>query len=154
MKTSTAIVIVLCLAVSIAAQQQPAPAARGGGGRGAAIDPRVLLFEARPSTIRPGESAQLVWQTEATRNLSIDQGIGPVEVRGSKQVTPSQTTTYTLQVSPTLSKSVTVTVTGAPVARSTTATSAGGNAGRINGHPDFSGVYGSAGLPANAQPPA
>ena len=111
--------------------------------RGAAIEPRILAFEARPATIRPGESVQLVWQTEAARGLTIDPAIGPVEVRGSKQVTPTQTTTYTLRASATVTKTVTVTVAGAPIAKAA-----------ANSHPDFTGVYGSAGLPQGATPPA
>ncbi len=123
--------------------------------RGPAIAPRILAFEARPATIRPGESVQLVWQTEATRGLTIDPEIGPVAVRGSKQVTPAQTTTYTLRATATLSKTVTVTVAGTPVARPTPAAATRVDArGRLDGRPDFSGVYGSAGLPQGATPPA
>jgi hypothetical protein len=110
--------------------------------RGTAIEPRILSFEARPAAIRPGESAQLVWQTEATRALTIEPQVGPVAVRGSKQVTPAQTTTYTLRASDTVTKTVTVTVAGTPVSAS------------VGPHPDFTGVYGNAGLPQGAQPPA
>jgi len=145
--------VVLALGSTLAAQQPATP--QGRGGRGTPIEPRVLLFEARPSTIRPGESAQLVWQTEATRGLTIEPEVGPVAVRGSKQVTPERTTTYTLRVSPTLTRTVTITVAGTPVAaRAANSASAGDGNGRINGHPDFTGVYGNAGLPAGAQPPA
>ena len=129
--------------------------------RGTPIDPRILTFEARPATIRPGESVQLVWQTEATRTLTIDPQVGVVPVRGSKQVTPLQTTTYTLRASDTVSKTVTVTVSGTPVSPTTTpasnaprADAAGRDAaGRMDGHPDFTGVYGNAGLPQGAQAP-
>ena len=128
-----------------------------GRQRGAAIEPRILAFEAKPATIRPGESAQLVWQTEATRGLVIEPAVGPVAVRGTRQVAPTQTTTYTLRASATLAKTVTVTVAGAPVtparpaANAATRVEAGGT---IDGHPDFTGVYGSAGLPQGATPPA
>src|SRR5678816_2998931 len=121
--------------------------------RGAAIEPRILSFEARPATIRPGESVQLVWQTEATRGLTIEPEVGAVAVRGSKQVTPTQTTTYTLRASATLTKTVTVTVSGTPVSRPAANTARTDAAGKIDGHPDFTGVYGSAGLPQGAQPP-
>jgi hypothetical protein len=125
-----------------------------GRQRGTPIEPRILSFEARPATIRPGESVQLIWQTEATRGLTIDHEVGPVAVRGSKQVTPTQTTTYTLRASATLAKTVTVTVAGTPVAKAPAATAARADAkGRMDGHPDFSGVYGSAGLPQGATPP-
>jgi hypothetical protein len=126
--------------------------------RGAAIEPRILTFEARPATIRPGESAQLVWQTEATRALTIEPQVGPVAVRGTKQVSPTQTTTYTLRASDTISKTVTVTVAGTPTALpARPAANAAGPVdakGRIDGHPDFTGVYGNAGLPQGATPPA
>ena len=85
--------------------------------RGAAIEPRILSFEAKPATIRRGESVQLVWQTEATRGLTIEPEVGAVAVRGSKQVAPTQTTTYTLRASATVTKTVTVTVAGQPVAK-------------------------------------
>ena len=153
MRIAKSVVLGVVLASTVLAQQPPAPATQGG--RGAAIQPRILSFEARPGTIRPGESAQLVWQTEATRNLAIDPEVGPVAVRGSKQVSPTQTTTYTLRASATLMKTVTVVVTGAPVAgRVSSAAGRADTRGRLDGHPDFSGVYGSAGLPQGAQPPA
>jgi len=154
-KVANSIVLFLVLVSTFLAQQQAPAPQEGRGGRGAAIEPRILIFEARPSTIRPGESVQLVWQTEATRALTIEPEVGAVAVRGSKQVTPTQTTTYILRVSPTLSKSVTVTVTGAaarPAANTPTRVDAKGKT--IDGHPDFTGVYGNAGLPQGAQPPA
>src|SRR6185295_7353890 len=106
MKIPTSIIVGLALCSAVLAGQ-----------RGAAIEPRILTFEARPATIRPGESAQLVWQTEAARALTIDPEVGPVAVRGSKQVAPTQTTTYTLRASATLTKTVTVTVAGTPIAK-------------------------------------
>jgi hypothetical protein len=123
--------------------------------RGTPIEPRILSFEARPAAIRPGEPAQLVWQTEATRGLTIEPGVGTVAVRGSRQVFPTQTTTYTLRASDAVTRSVTVTVAGEPVARPAPDTASSSNVqGRIGGRPDFSGVYGSAGLPQGATPPA
>src|SRR6185503_9738630 len=106
MKIVTSILVGLTFCSAVMARQ-----------RGAAIEPRILTFEARPATIRPGESVQLVWQTEAARGLTIDPEVGPVAVRGSKQVAPTQTTTYTLRASATLTKTVTVTVAGTPVAK-------------------------------------
>jgi len=124
------------------------------GQRGAAIEPRILAFEAKPATVRPGEPVQLIWQTEATRSLTIDPEVGPVAVRGSKQVFPTQTTTYTLRATATLTKTVTVTVAGTPVAKPAANAPRADSNGRIDGRPDFSGVYGSAGLPQGATPPA
>src|SRR5262245_32552237 len=150
MKIMKTVLFSLVLASAVlAGQQAPAPT-----GRGAAIEPRILTFEARPATIRPGESTQLVWQTEATRGLTIDPDVGAVAVRGSKDVAPTKTTTYTLRAGA-ASKTVTVTVAGAPVATTTTnAPTSSGARGRLDGHPDFTGVYGNAGLPQGTQAPA
>jgi hypothetical protein len=145
------IAVGLAMVSTLVAQQPQAP--QGGGGGRAAIQPRIMQFEARPSTIRPGESAQLVWQTEAAgRGLTIDPEVGPIAARGSKQVSPTQTTTYTLKVNANVTKTITVTVAGAPVAKAAS-NSAGNSKGRIDGHPDFTGVYGNAGLPQGAQAP-
>ena len=146
MKVAKAILLSLVLASTVLAQ----------GRGGTPIEPRILSFEARPATIRPGESSQLVWQTEATRGLTIEPNLGTVAVRGSRQVTPAQTTTYTLRASATVFKTVTVTVSGTPVARpaSTTAAGVDSKTARLDGHPDFTGVYGNAGLPQGATPPA
>ena len=147
MKTSVSIVLGLALCSVVLSQQ-----------RGTAIEPRILSFEAKPTTIRPGESVQLIWQTEATRGLTIEPQVGPVTVRGSKQVTPTQTTTYTLRATDTVTKTVTVTVAGAPVTTpakpATSVTPPADAKGRLDGHPDFTGVYGNAGLPQGAQAPA
>jgi hypothetical protein len=155
MKILTSIIVGLGVCSAVLAQQPAAPATpQGRGGRGPAIAPRILSFEARPATIRPGETAQLVWQTEATRGLTIEPQVGPVAVRGSKVVTPTETTTYTLRASATLSRTVTVTVAGTPVAKPAANAPARTDAGgRLDGHPDLTGVYGNAGLPQGTQPP-
>jgi len=132
-------------------------AQQGRGGRGAGPEPRIVSFEVRPGSIRPGESALLVWSTENPAGVSIDPEVGPVIPRGSKQVTPAATTTYTLTLRNGPSKTVTVTVAGAPVAKPASASAA--NAGSRNfrmpdGKPDLTGVYNFAGLPAGAKAPA
>lgn len=153
MKAAKSILLTVVLASTVLAQQQTAP--RGRGGRGSPIEPRIIRFEARPATIRPGESAQLVWQTEASgRGLEIEPEVGPIAPRGSKQVAPTRTTTYTLRVNDTLSRTVTVVVAGAPVARPAAPGANTAGTRMLDGHPDFTGVYGNAGLPQGAQPPA
>jgi hypothetical protein len=138
--------------------QQEAPGARGArGGRGAGPEPRIVSFEVRPASIRPGESAVLVWSTENPAGITIDPDVGAVTPRGTKQVTPSATTTYTLSLRGGPSKTVTVTVAGAPVAKA--APSAAGNvsskAFRMPyGMPDLTGVYNFAGLPPGTKAPA
>src|SRR5579859_2645695 len=48
-----------------------------------------------PTSIQAGQSASLTWQTSNATDVSID-GIGAVQANGSQQVTPTESTTYTL----------------------------------------------------------
>ena len=50
---------------------------------------------ANPNSIQKGESTTLTWQTTNATDVTL-QGIGAVEANGSKQVTPSESTTYRL----------------------------------------------------------
>jgi len=50
---------------------------------------------ANPNTIDKGQSTTLTWQTSNATDVSID-GIGAVQASGSQQVTPADSTTYTL----------------------------------------------------------
>lgn len=50
---------------------------------------------ANPNTINQGDATTLTWQTTNATDVSID-GIGPVDTSGSRQVTPSESTTYHL----------------------------------------------------------
>lgn len=52
-------------------------------------------LSANPNTIDPGQSTTLSWQTSNATDVSID-GIGPVDMSGSRQVTPAESTTYHL----------------------------------------------------------
>jgi peptidoglycan-associated lipoprotein len=52
-------------------------------------------LSASPNTVDPGQSTTLTWQTSNATDVSID-GIGPVDVSGSRQVTPTDSTTYHL----------------------------------------------------------
>ena len=119
--------------------QGAAPAGRGRGGPPA----RVVTFEARPSSIKPGESTVLVWHVENPTTTSIEPDIGRVTPRGTMRVTPASTTTYTLTIGDVM-RSITVTVAGttprASVAGATSAASKG-IARTADGKPDFSGVY-------------
>ena len=164
-----ALIVVLAIVLGVQAQQPPQPAqepaGRGRGGRGAqpGLEPRIVSFEARPATVRAGEPVVLVWSTEnPAGGVSIDQEIGAVNARGSRTVTPKSTITFTLTMRGGPSRSVTVTVEAG--ARSAAVSSAGGVIPRLpngrpaipltlDGHPDLTGVYGSAGLPAGTMPP-
>ena len=127
----------------------------GRGGRGAGPEPRIVTFEARPASIRPGESVVLVWSTENPSGITIDPEVGPVTPRGTKQVSPETTTTYTLALRGGPSKTVTVTVAGAPIAKAGSApsTNAATKYRMPDGKPDLTGVYNFAGLPAGAKAP-
>src|SRR5262249_38690212 len=110
--------IILLLALQGQAPQGAAPAA-GGRGRGNARPqpaPRVVSFEARPASIKPGETTELVWSTENPAGLTIDPDLGPVTPRGSRQIKPAATTTYTLSMrgpnNTPITSTVTVTVAG------------------------------------------
>ena len=132
-----------------APQGQAPPAGRGRGAPAPAT--RIVTFEAQPATIKPGESALLVWHIENPPSATgfngfgtIDQGVGRVAPRGSKRVTPTATTTYTLTAG-TLTKMVTVTVPGTKPVTAAAAASAGANSAirrTPDGKPDFSGIYG------------
>ncbi len=61
--------------------------------------PRINVFSATPGSIGQGESTTLVWDMSRGISASIDNGVGSVNpVRGSQEVTPLSTTTYTLAV--------------------------------------------------------
>src|SRR5688572_461712 len=166
MKRALIIATVLSLVIGIAWAQAPqttpggqprtpAPGAAGGqagrggggGGRGA-ITARILNFQAEPASIKPGESFVLTWATEAGTG-TIDNGIGPIPPRGTIKVTPKATTTYTLTMGGgATTRTVTITVAG-----TTAVTPAAANASdasrpipRVDGKPDFSGIYGFTGM--------
>ncbi len=50
---------------------------------------------ANPATIDKGQSTTLTWETNNATDVSIE-GIGPVKPSGSQQVSPTDSTTYTL----------------------------------------------------------
>ena len=145
--------VVVILSSSVAAQDQP-QGGRGGRGAQPGLEPRIVSFEARPSTVKPGQPVVLVWRTENPTSLAIEPGIGVVTPRGSKQVMPAATTTYTLTMKGGPTRSVTVTVEGTvPASVASVETARAGIVRMPDGKPDLSGVYGSAGLPQGTTPP-
>lgn len=57
----------------------------------------TVTFNATPSIITQGQSSSLSWNASGMMSCSIDRGIGPVSnTSGSRTVTPTQTTTYTI----------------------------------------------------------
>src|SRR5438034_1732896 len=113
------------------------------------IQARIVSFTAEPASIKPGQPITLVWHTENPSGVTIDPEPGRVTPRGSRQLTPAATTTYTLTArgpnNQLLTKSVTVNVAG------TTPVAARADSGKkqaprtADGNPDLSGVYGGGG---------
>jgi hypothetical protein len=93
---------------------------------------RVVRFSAAPTEIVAGETASLVWNVENATDVSISGGIGEVALTGSTNVSPTQTTTYTLtarNAAGTVTAEATVTVFPAVRIVSFTATPSGTTAG-------------------------
>lgn len=57
---------------------------------------RINSFTGEPRSIERGQAATLRWSVGNSTDISIDQGLGAVSANASRQVFPSQTTTYTL----------------------------------------------------------
>ncbi|MEO8099519.1 MAG: hypothetical protein ABI811_17610 [Acidobacteriota bacterium] len=153
MKRLSCVTLLLAFVLTAAGQAPPVAPAKPTR----VVPPvRIMDFSAKPTSIQAGQPVLLSWLTENPNSVSIDPGVGRVTARGSHQVTPTATTTYVLSVggpdNTTLTKTLTVTVTGG-VAAANPAPSPAKNARLPGGQPDFSGVYGFAGL-RNAMPPA
>jgi hypothetical protein len=58
--------------------------------------PTIDSFYASPGSISSGGSSTLSWSVSGGTTVSIDQGIGNVALTGTRVVSPSATTTYTL----------------------------------------------------------
>jgi peptidoglycan-associated lipoprotein len=62
----------------------------------APLSVRINSFTGEPRSIERGQAATLRWSVGNSTDISIDQGLGAIAANGSRQVFPSQTTTYTL----------------------------------------------------------
>ena len=58
--------------------------------------PRIIRFTAAPMTITSGQASTLVWQVENATTVTISPTVGTVGLVGTQDVTPTQTTTYTI----------------------------------------------------------
>src|SRR5258706_2816515 len=130
-------IIAACISISSAAAQTPARV----------VPPaRIVSFTAQPASIQPGQPVTLIWATENPTAVTIEPGVGRVTARGSRQVYPATSTSYTLNVTgpnnTTLNSSVKITVSGTTAPPTQTSTA----------HPDLNGVYGFAGV-RNAEAP-
>ena len=89
-------------------------------GAAPASNARILRFAAVPTNIMAGESSTLSWTTEGAQTITISGVAGNLAMNGDTVVSPTVTTTYTLTVTGADGKSataqaiVTVTTGGAP----------------------------------------
>jgi hypothetical protein len=75
--------------------------------------PIITTFSSSPAAINSGESSTLTWDVIGAKSINISQGIGGVASKGSMQVTPAATITYTLTAASdygAVTEAVTVTV--------------------------------------------
>jgi peptidoglycan-associated lipoprotein len=82
------------------------------------------MLTANPNSIAAGESSTLTWNTDFATEVTID-GIGNVDPKGTRQVTPTESTTYRLVAkneSGTKEATARVTVTAAAPPTSSSAT--------------------------------
>src|SRR5512140_1702953 len=94
-------IISVFMASVLAGQAKQDQAKQGPSGayqQAARLPARILDFKATPASMQPGQAAMLVWSTENPNSVTIDPEVGTVTTRGSKQVKPAATTTYTLTV--------------------------------------------------------
>lgn len=61
-----------------------------------AATPRITTFTAEPARIERGQSITLRWATTDAQTVTIDQGVGNVAANGTRQLSPTQTTTYAI----------------------------------------------------------
>ncbi|MFA7247309.1 MAG: hypothetical protein WC169_09080, partial [Dehalococcoidia bacterium] len=80
--------------------------------------PVITAFEASSSTIISGQEVTLQWDVGEATAVSISPGIGTVSFSGTKKMSPDETTTYKLTADSrfggSVSREITVEVTGKP----------------------------------------
>ncbi len=107
----------------------------------------IVAFSSTPSAIIAGGTSTLLWNVTGATSVSIDQGIGLVDVAGTRVVSPAKSTVYTISATNaagTVTRSSVTTVNSAPPLSlppqttasnpviSFTATHMGGNAWQLN----------------------
>src|SRR5579871_3987019 len=154
MRFEGTILACVLLGGALAAQtrsEAPNPEATSGAiQRRAAIPVRITDFSVQPNSIQPGQQAVLTWATENPSGVTLEPGIGRVVARGTRAVSPSATTTYTLTArgpnNQVVTKELTVTVAGSTAVSAATTAAEPLKAPRLaNGKPDLSGVYDASG---------
>jgi hypothetical protein len=137
--------ITLALVANFAFAQAPPPS----GFPGVAPEgppARIVSFTADRNDIAAGDSVTLRWEAINAYSIELDPGQGAVATRGSRVVTPTATTTYTLSITGprgTSSEAITIRVSGtAPAAANTVAGAERVSLPRLaDGTIDLSGVW-------------
>jgi TPR repeat protein len=57
---------------------------------------KVIAFRADPATVPPGGSFRLIWNVSGADRVSIDNGVGEVDLSASRTLPAASTTQYTL----------------------------------------------------------
>jgi len=83
--------IVAILALSLACVQVAPPTPSGSN-----LPPSIVVFDVKPPTIAGGSTATLSWEVAGANTVAIDQGIGNVALKGSRDISPASSTTYTI----------------------------------------------------------
>ena len=137
------LLLTLLCGIPLCAQAPPAPAKP----KPAPPPVRIREFKADSTTLKPGQSTTISWIVENPTTTTIS-GFGDVTPIGSRRVTPTSTTTYSLTATgpgnALVLSFVTVTIPGTTAVAATNGpATAPKPAPRIDGHPDMSGVYNS-----------
>ncbi len=77
----------------------------------------IVAFSSTPSAIIAGGTSTLLWNVTGATSVSIDQGIGLVDVAGTRVVSPATSTVYTISATNaagTVTRSAVTTVNSAP----------------------------------------
>lgn len=74
------------------------PAAPSGAEAPAAPGPPTCTLTVEPATVTMGQSATLTWTSENASDLTLQPKLGPQQAEGSTSVTPTEPTTYTLNL--------------------------------------------------------
>src|SRR5690242_11380077 len=69
----------------------PAPAAKGSE------KPVINYFTVEPASVAAGQHASLRWSVSNATTIEIDNQIGSIPPSGSRDVSPPETTSYTLK---------------------------------------------------------
>jgi hypothetical protein len=144
MRTRSAVLSILVAAAASSFAQAPPPA--GFPGTPPPSPPAIIReLSAEPEAIEPGASSRLRWDALNAYALTLEPEVGAVATRGTRNVSPSATTTYTLTATGpagATTRTITVTVAGTVAAASQDAVKSTTAIPRLaDGKPDLSGLY-------------